>query len=115
MSDLTSKEQANVRAALQFLRSRCGGWEPLAKVLKSKDSTLRRMAAGRTVTAGLAVRIARLVSVGVDDVLAGRFPEPGTCAHCGHRADAQEQSLTIGQLSPIPNQIDKHTQTRSPQ
>ncbi len=65
--------------------------EPLANALKSKDVTLRAVARGTTATPSLAVRIAKLASVGVDDVLAGRFPEAGTCAHCGHRADAQEQ------------------------
>jgi len=91
MSDLNAKEQANVRAALQFLRSRCGGWEPLANALRSKDVTLRAVARGATATPSLAVRIAKLASVGVDDVLMGKFPEPGTCAHCGHRAAAEEQ------------------------
>jgi hypothetical protein len=32
-------------------------------------------------------RLARLAGVGVDDVLAGRFPEPGVCAHCGLRKE----------------------------
>ena len=31
----------------------------------------------------IAFRVARLAKVGVDDVLAGRFPPPGTCPHCG--------------------------------
>lgn len=92
MSDLNAKEQANVRAALQFLRSRCGGWTPLAKALRMKDVSISQIARGKTATPTLAVRIAKLASVGVDDVLTGRFPEPGTCAYCGHRADAQEQN-----------------------
>ena len=32
----------------------------------------------------LVVRVARFASVGVDDVLTGKYPPPGTCPHCGH-------------------------------
>jgi hypothetical protein len=83
-SDLTAEEQVRVRTALRFLRSRCGGWASLAKVLHANKITLKGAANGRTVTASTAVRVARLASVGVDDLLAGRFPPPGTCPHCGH-------------------------------
>lgn len=87
--DLTAEEQANVRAALQFLRARCGGWAPLAKVLRFKDTTLSNVASQRTVTPVVAFRVARLAKVGVDELLAGKFPAPGTCPHCGHlREDA---------------------------
>jgi hypothetical protein len=78
VSDLTAKEQANVRAAIAFLRARCGGVKPLEKALHADKSTLNRPA-----SASLAVRVARLASVGVDDVLTGRFPPAGTCPHCG--------------------------------
>jgi hypothetical protein len=85
-SDLTSDEQAHVRAALQFLRARCGGWEQVAKALRFKATTLGHVARSRkTASVSLALRIARLASVGVDDVLTGRFPAPGTCPNCGHQ------------------------------
>jgi hypothetical protein len=84
VSDLTAQEQANVRTALRFLRSRCGGWAPLGKALHLKDTTLCNVARGRAATPTLAFRVARLGGVGVDDVLAGRYPAPGTCPHCGH-------------------------------
>lgn len=84
MSDLTNQEAANVRAALQFLRVRLGGWPSLAKALKFKEITLKHVASGRTVTASLTMRTAKLVGVGVDDLLNGKFPPPGTCPHCGH-------------------------------
>jgi hypothetical protein len=87
VGDLTAQEQANVRAALRYLRARAGGrsWEPIGKALRLKANTLAKVAAERRgVSAGLAFRVARLASVGVDDVLAGRFPAPGTCPHCGH-------------------------------
>lgn len=88
MSDLTVDEQKNVRAALRFLRLRCGTWATVAKALHMGESTVGNIVIGRTVvTPTLTFRIARLVKVGVDDLLAGRFPPPGTCPHCGHRAE----------------------------
>lgn len=83
MSDLTVEEQRNVRAAVRFLRVRFGGWVPLTKVLRFTRSTLQKDAP----TPAVAFRVARLAKVAVDDVLAGRFPAPGTCPHCGHRRD----------------------------
>ena len=81
MSDLTQDEQKHVRTAIRFLRVRCGGWVPLTKVLRFTRSTLQKDAP----TPAVAFRVARLAGVGVDDVLAGRFPSAGTCPHCGHR------------------------------
>jgi hypothetical protein len=87
--DLTTQEQAHVRSALKFLRARLGGWQPLAKVLRLGESTLGNVAGGhRAASIIIAFRVARLAKVGVDDVLAGKFPPPGTCPHCGHRAEA---------------------------
>ena len=88
--DLTANEQAHVRAALRFLRLRCGGWGPLGKALRFKQTTLGNVANGRTVSPTVAFRVARLAGTSVDDLLAGRFPPPGTCPHCGHRATPQE-------------------------
>ena len=83
--DLTPAEQTHVRTALRFLRLRCGGWAPVATALHVKRVSLSRVACGgRQVTASVAYRVARLGQVTVDDVLAGRFPAPGTCPHCGH-------------------------------
>jgi len=78
MSDLTADEQKNVRAAIRFLRIRCGGWEQVAKALRSTKRTLRR-----ATSASIAFRVARFAGVTVDDLLAGRFPPPGACPHCG--------------------------------
>lgn len=83
--DLTSAEQTNVRTALKFLRSRCGTWANVAKALGFKAPTLCAVAGSRkTASPTLAVRIAKFAKVGVDAVLAGTFPAPGTCPHCGH-------------------------------
>jgi hypothetical protein len=89
-SDLSTQQQAYVRAGLRFLRARCGGWAPLAKALHLGESTLTNVAGGHNaVSASVAVRVARFAAVGVDDVLEGRFPPPGTCPHCGHRAEVE--------------------------
>jgi DNA-binding XRE family transcriptional regulator len=86
--DLTKQEQQHVRAALRFLRARMGGWSSVSKTLRFNENTLSGMATGhRAPSVILAFRIAKLVKVGVDDVLAGRFPAPGTCPHCGHRRE----------------------------
>lgn len=78
-------EQTNVRTALKFLRARCGTWEQVAKALHFKGVSVRNVVAGhKRATAEMAFRVARFAKVGVDDVLAGRFPAPGTCPHCGH-------------------------------
>ena len=85
IADLTNEEQLHARAALRFLRARSGGWEPCARLLGFKARSLSKIANGKKrASASLAFRIARLAKVGVDDVLAGRFPAPGTCPHCGH-------------------------------
>ena len=91
MSDLTASEQASVRVALRFLKTRAGGWEALARVLHFGPSTLGNVASERTrkaPTASMALRIARLAQVTVDDVLAGRYPGPNVCAHCGARKES---------------------------
>ena len=41
----------------------------------------------------LALRIARLVGVGVDDVLGGKYPPAGVCPHCGNPASTTERDL----------------------
>lgn len=46
--------------------------------------TLEGVAYGRTVTASLTLRVARLVGVMVDDLLVGKFLPPGACPNCGH-------------------------------
>jgi hypothetical protein len=91
LADFTAQEQLHVRAALRFLRSRCGTWSTLARALRFGESTIANVATShKPVTATVVVRIAKFVGVGVDDVLCGRFPAPGTCPHCGHPPVAAE-------------------------
>lgn len=87
MSDLTKEEQAHVRAAIRFLRARCGGAKMLAKALRVDRKTLISPATPTT-----AFRVARFAGVGVDDLLTGRFPPPGTCAYCGHRKEVDGEA-----------------------
>jgi hypothetical protein len=42
------------------------------------------IARGGAVTASLAFRTARLVKIGIDDLLVGKYPHPNACPHCGH-------------------------------
>jgi hypothetical protein len=89
VSDLTDREQRSVRTTLLFLRVRAGGaWEPVAKVLHVEEDTIAKVARGRRpVTARLAIRVARLIEVGVDELLAGRHLSSRVCPHCGHPPD----------------------------
>ena len=83
--DLTAQEQTNVRTALRFLRARMGGWKSVAKVLRFNETSLAHVVSGKKrVSETLAFRAARLAAVSVDDLLAGKFPAPGSCPHCGH-------------------------------
>ena len=81
--DLTAQEMVNVRAALRYLRVRSGGYEALGKAIGMQEKTMQPMARRVPPSAGLAVRLARLAGVPVDDILCGRFPPPGACPHCG--------------------------------
>lgn len=84
-SDLTKDEQANVRAVLKHLRLRLGGWAAVAKALHISISNMGHIMRTKPVGAGVAIGAARLAGASVDDVLAGRYPPPGTCPYCGHR------------------------------
>jgi hypothetical protein len=82
--DLTPTEQENVRKALRFLAQRYGDYTKLAKAMKSHRETVQRPARRDTrVTAGIALRAARVASVPVEDILSGAWPKPGMCPHCG--------------------------------
>jgi hypothetical protein len=80
--ELTTKEIANVRTAMRFLQVRCGGRKLLAKALRCDPTTLRQ-----PPSPAMVFRVARMAGVGLDDVLAGKYPPPGVCPHCGHRRD----------------------------
>ena len=83
-SDLTPEEQANVKRALRVLRTRLGSLTALATALRVNPHTLRWYWQKRgKPTAGIALRAARLATVTVEELLAGRWPIEGACPHCG--------------------------------
>lgn len=82
--DLTKEEQEHVTAALRFLAIRFGQIKLLAEALRCDARTICKVTGGKdAISPTMAFRLARLASAGVDDVLAGRWPAPGTCPHCG--------------------------------
>ena len=84
MTDLTAVEQANVLTAMRHLRVKCGGWKPLADALGFSPHTIRHVREGdKGVSASMALRVAKLAAVGVDEVLTGNYPPLGVCPHCG--------------------------------
>ena len=85
MSDLDAKEQNHVRAALRFLNRRLGTWASVAEALRSTSGTLKKVMSGNdSVSASMALRVARLAGVMIDDLLVGRFLPAGACPNCGH-------------------------------
>ena len=98
MSDLDQKEQTHVRAALRYLRRRLGTWATVAAALHSAPKTIDNVVNGyNAVSASLAIRVARLAGVMVDDLLVGRFLPPGACPNCGHvaRQDFKDESTVV--------------------
>jgi hypothetical protein len=89
--DLTLHEQEHVRNAIAFLHVKIGGWKPLGKLLHFDHTTLIHVVAERrAVCASMAFRVARFVGIGIDSLLAGEWPEAGTCPRCGYK---KERSL----------------------
>lgn len=90
MLDLTAAEQKHVRKALMFLRWRVGKWETLAKSLRYRPDSLEKIANGRrSVTAMLALHVARFLDVKFDDLINGASVPTGTCPFCGHPPEEQ--------------------------
>ncbi len=84
--DLSLEEQEHVRNAIAFLRIKLEGWGPLAKMLHFDSTTLIHVVnERRAVCASMAFRVARFVGVGIDDLLAGKWPEAGMCPRCGYK------------------------------
>ena len=93
--DLDGTEQKHVRTALRHLRLRMGAWAPLAKALHYANDTVEKTVNGRRpVTAKMAIRVARLAGVGIDDLLDGKYL-PGACPHCGHPPDFRDEETAV--------------------
>jgi hypothetical protein len=100
VSDLTAKEQRNVRTALKFLHFRIGRWRPIAEALRVGEDSLLKVAAGAVVTASVAFRLARLVEVPLEELLDGTWLSPRMCPHCGHPPDDFTDEQTIVEDKP---------------
>ena len=87
MVDLTPKQQACVRQAVRFLRRRYGTSEALAGALGVSRTLVAQSAGSYAISINLALRVARLASVPIDDILSGAWPTPRQCPTCGHDWD----------------------------
>jgi hypothetical protein len=83
-SPLTPLEIANAKTAIRFVAVKLGGSAKLAAALEVTRASIdaARLTRGRP-SAGLALRVARLAGVPLEDVLSGAWPKPGSCPHCG--------------------------------
>lgn len=72
--------------AILCLRTKLDGWTPVAKLLHVKEQSLINMRSGhRNVSVTLAFRVARVLGVGFDALIAETWMEPGMCPRCGYR------------------------------
>jgi len=84
LAALTPAEQANVLALAKELRARYRSWKAFAQAVGVRGLTLYRACTGiQAPCAGLALRLARVAGVTVEEVLAGVFARPGCCPMCG--------------------------------
>ncbi len=83
--DLSKTEQANVRVLLRMLHTKMGGkWQTVARALPIASSSLVQTMSRRVdVSVTIAFRVAKLLDVPLQRVLAGEALPPGTCKHCG--------------------------------
>lgn len=83
--DLSPDQQMHVRNALQYARTRFDSWSTLAKLLGMNDTVLGDVRVGkRDVGVVLTFRLAKILGVGVDALLAETWAEPGMCPRCGY-------------------------------
>src|ERR1700677_3257469 len=82
--DLTPQETVNSRAALRFIRARVGGGPKLAKAIGATAKAIEKACGSNSKpSAGMMIRVVRLVGVSVEDVLSGAWPKAGACPYCG--------------------------------
>lgn len=96
MNDLDPKEQNHVRVALHHLRRRLGTWAVVADGLHWSRHSLKPVMSGKKpVSASMALRVARLAGVMIDDLLVGRIFPPGACPKCGHMSDFNDENTIV--------------------
>lgn len=95
MSDLTLTEQKHVRTAMRVLRRKVGTRTALAEALHFGVTYVKRVIDGtNAVSASMALRVARLAEVPIDDLIAGRYV-PGACPRCGYLPDFADESTNV--------------------
>ena len=100
MSDLTLTEQKHVRTTLRVLRRQLGTWAAVGDALRCAAETAKKAASGHDgVSAGMAIRVARLAGVTVDDLLEGRCM-PDACPKCGHVPDFADEPTFVEDAPP---------------
>ena len=82
MNTLSPEQAANVRVALKVLKIRHGTLVKVAELMRVTFGSLTRTLSVEP-NAGLAMRVAQVAGVTVDDVLSGNFPAEGSCPYCG--------------------------------
>lgn len=99
---LDAKEQKHVRTALRHLRTRLGSWAVVADALhyspKTLDGVINEWDA---VSVPMAFKLARFLGVSIDGLLAGQAVPVGTCAHCGHAPDFDDEDTSPGAPAPL--------------
>jgi hypothetical protein len=81
---LPPDQRANVRKALDILRAKHGDWKRVARALGVSHKSLHRhLRLHDKPGAGLALRVAALVGVPVEDVLSGAYAKGWVCPTCG--------------------------------
>lgn len=86
---LTLEEQEHVINALHFLRRKLDCWDAVAKLLHVNKNSLASVRAKEvSVTPNLTFRLAKVLDVGIDALLAETWHEPGMCPRCGYQTSA---------------------------
>jgi hypothetical protein len=80
---LTQTEQDNVKAAARILRRQIGRRRFAEAIGVGVKATRHATENKRRVSAGLALRVARLAGVPVETILAGKWKGPRPCPTCG--------------------------------
>lgn len=85
-TDLTYEEQAHLVAALRVLARMHGSITKMEAAVGVTKGIARKAINGTCrPTAGLAVRVARVVGTSVGELLVGAWPAAGCCRRCGWR------------------------------
>ena len=71
-----------MRAAMAYLGARHGDLRKLARLMNASHGTVRN-AMHRTVSAGIALRVARVAGTTMEELISGAWLPKGVCRRCG--------------------------------